>query len=85
MAKALIGRWGKNLGMRFPTDIAKAIGLELGEEVEIDTRDGDIVIHRPDARTRASAQNAADEIIRERRKYSLGKMTIRGLIGRDSH
>jgi antitoxin MazE len=85
MSKALIGKWGKNLAVRFPAEIAEAARLKNGEEVEFDTRDGDIVIRRPNAHARANAKAAAKEIMTERRKYSLGKITIRELIGRDSH
>jgi antitoxin MazE len=41
-----IGKWGKNLAIRLPGEIVKAAGLNDGERVEIETRDGDIVIRR---------------------------------------
>ena len=41
-----IGKWGKNLAIRLPGEIVKAAGLNNGERVEIETRDGDIVIRR---------------------------------------
>jgi antitoxin MazE len=41
-----VGRWGKNLAVRFPGEIASAAGIREGERVEIDTRDGAIVIRR---------------------------------------
>jgi antitoxin MazE len=46
MSQVTIGRWGKNLAIRFPGEIAKAAGLNDGERVEIETHDGDIVIRR---------------------------------------
>jgi antitoxin component of MazEF toxin-antitoxin module len=46
MSQVTIGRWGKNLAIRFPGEIAKAAGLSDGERVEIETHDGDIVIRR---------------------------------------
>ena len=46
MTEVIVGRWGKNLAIRFPADIAKATGLNDGERVEIEARDGNIVIHR---------------------------------------
>ncbi len=47
MPQATVGKWGKNLAVRFPGEIAKAAGLSDGERVEIQTLDGDIVIRRP--------------------------------------
>jgi antitoxin MazE len=41
-----VGRWGKNLAVRFPGEIASAAGIREGERVEIDTQDGAIVIRR---------------------------------------
>jgi antitoxin MazE len=45
--QVIVGRWGKNLAVRLPGQIAKAAGLTDGEHVEFETRDGDIVIRRP--------------------------------------
>lgn len=47
MSHVTIGRWGRNLAVRFPADIAKSLDLHDGEQVEIETRDGAIVIRRP--------------------------------------
>jgi antitoxin MazE len=80
MAEVTIGRWGKNLAVRVPSEIAKAIALSMGERVEIEARDGDIVIRRPAARARADAEAAAEEIIDESRNHSLGTVTIRELL-----
>lgn len=85
MAKALVGKWGKNLAVRVPAEIVQAIGLKDGEQVEIEAQGGEIVIHRGDAQRRADARKAADEIIAESRSYSLGGVSIRELIGRDEH
>jgi antitoxin component of MazEF toxin-antitoxin module len=85
MAKALIGKWGKNLGVRFPSDFTKAAGLKPGQEVEIEMHDSKIVIGLPDAEARVRADAAAKRIIARRRGHSLGNITIRELIGRDSH
>lgn len=46
MPKAIVGRWGKNLAVRFPSDIVEAAGLADGERVDVETRDGEIVIRR---------------------------------------
>jgi antitoxin MazE len=46
MSQVTVGRWGKNLAIRFPGEIARAAGLCDGERVEIETHDGEIVIRR---------------------------------------
>ncbi len=46
MPQATVGKWGKNLAVRFPGEIAKAARLSDGERVEIEALDGDIVIRR---------------------------------------
>jgi antitoxin MazE len=80
MSQVTIGRWGKNLAVRLPKEIARAAGLSDGERVEIETRDGDVVIRRPSARARADAQAAAEEIIRERSRHPLSPTAVRRLI-----
>ena len=50
MTQAIVGRWGRNLAIRFPGDIADAVGITEGERVEIETNDGSIVIRRRPAR-----------------------------------
>ena len=81
MSQATVGRWGKNLAVRIPLSVAKAAGLSEGERVEIDVRDGDLIIRRPEARARArsDAEAAAAEIISERKRYTLGGLSIRAL------
>lgn len=81
MAAARVGRWGKNLAIRVPASITRSAGLRDGEQVEIETADGDIVIRRPAAHAdaRARAEQAAAEIIADSRRYSLGDATIREL------
>ena len=46
MSHITVGRWGKNLAVRFPGDVAREIGLREGEQVEIEAEDGAIVIRR---------------------------------------
>jgi antitoxin MazE len=46
MVRAVIGRWGKSLAVRFPGDIAKAARLNNGERVEIAASGEDIVIRK---------------------------------------
>jgi len=80
MSQATVGRWGKNLAIRVPLDVAKRTGLVDGELVEIEAQDGDIVIRRPIARARKTAVSAAEEIIAERQRYRLDRKAILRLI-----
>lgn len=80
MSQATVGRWGKNLAIRVPLDVAKRTGLVDGELVEIEAQDGDIVIRRPVARARKTAAIAAEEIIAERQHYRLDRKAIVRLI-----
>lgn len=82
MSQAIVGKWGNNLAIRVPLEIARAAGLTDGEQVEIEAHDGDILIRRPAARARkrSEAEAAATEIIGESKSYSLGGVSIRDLI-----
>lgn len=80
MSQVTVGKWGKNLAIRVPVEVATAAGLSEGEKVEIEAQQGDIVIRRPAARERADALNAAEEIIKESRRYTLGDVSIRELL-----
>lgn len=80
MSQAIIGKWGKNLAVRLPVEVARAAGLVDGERVQIEARDGDIVIRRPAAQARADALAAAEEIIGDRDRPSLGDISIRTLL-----
>jgi antitoxin MazE len=80
MAKVKVGKWGKNLAIRVPYDIAEATGLSDGEQVEIHAKDGDLVVRRPTAKARADAIKAAEEIIKNRRGVSLKGLSVRALI-----
>jgi len=46
MAFITVGRWGKDLAVRFPGDIARTAGLVEGERVEIETRAGEVILRR---------------------------------------
>jgi antitoxin MazE len=48
VSQVTVGRWGKNLAIRFPGQVAEAAGLTDGDRVEIETHDGEIII-RPAA------------------------------------
>jgi antitoxin component of MazEF toxin-antitoxin module len=82
MTSAKIGKWGANLALRVPLDIVRATGLQAGEGVVLEVRDGDIVVRRMQARAvaRAEALAAAAEILSERKKHPLGGVDIRELI-----
>ncbi|MGE0221928.1 MAG: AbrB/MazE/SpoVT family DNA-binding domain-containing protein [Acetobacteraceae bacterium] len=55
MTHVTIGRWGKNLALRIPTDIASEFGLSEGNRLEIEAMDDTILIRRP--RPRYTAQD----------------------------
>src|SRR3954468_11071431 len=80
--EATVGTWGKSLAVRIPLDIVRSAGLSDGEKVEIEVKNGDIVIHRADARAeaRARARAAFDEIIADSKGRTLGGISIRELI-----
>jgi antitoxin component of MazEF toxin-antitoxin module len=82
MSVAKVGKWGSNLAVRIPLEVAAATGLTVGEGVEIEARDSEIVIRRADAgrRARADALAAMQEILSERDRYSLAGLDIGELI-----
>ena len=82
MPHSVVGRWGKNLAIRVPADVARTIGLSDGEAVDVETQDGDLVIRRraAHARARRDAEAAAAEIIADSRNHSLGNLSIRELL-----
>ena len=81
MTHVIVGKWGKNLAIRVPFDIARSLGLSDGEEVEIEALDGDIFIRRSSAhaRNRKDAEQAAAEIIADSKTHSLRGISIREL------
>ena len=82
MSHSVVGKWGKNLAIRVPMEVARAAGLTDGEQVEVETQDGDIVVRRREARIRSrqDAEAAAKEIIAQSRRHSLGGVSIRELL-----
>ena len=80
MSVMTVGKWGKNLAVRLPRDAVSAIGLTDGQRVEVEARDGEIVIRRARAEEEAAAQRAAEEILAEGEKHSLGDLSISDLI-----
>lgn len=87
MSQMIVGRWGKNLAVRVPVEIVRASGLSDGEQVDVEVRDGEIVIRRNSARAQArqDAALAAREMIAARRNITLGGVSIRALIDEGRH
>jgi antitoxin MazE len=46
VSRVTVGKWGKNLAIRFPSEIVTATGLHSGERLDIETHDGEIIIRR---------------------------------------
>jgi antitoxin MazE len=46
MTHSIVGRWGRNLAVRFPSEIASEFQLHEGERVEIESGPQQIVIRR---------------------------------------
>jgi antitoxin MazE len=46
MTLATVGRWGKNLALRFPNEIANELHLHEGDRLEIEAGTNQIVIRR---------------------------------------
>jgi antitoxin MazE len=82
MSRITVGTWGKSLAVRVPQEIARAAGLVEGEQVEIELKDGDIVLRRSDARAEAQlrAEAALRRMVELSKKVSLEGLSIRELI-----
>ncbi len=50
MVQVRIGKWGNNLAVRLPGEVADALRWREGERVEVETQDGNVVIRRTAAR-----------------------------------
>ena len=46
MSHSTVGRWGKNLAIRFPGDIVRTTGIRAGDEVDIEARGNEVLIRR---------------------------------------
>jgi antitoxin MazE len=46
MTHAILGRWGKNLALRLPPEVASGLSLREGERVEVVSGPDQIVIRR---------------------------------------
>lgn len=81
MSHVIVGRWGKNLAVRVPAEVARAAGLDEGEDVEVEAVGDDILIRRSahQAQQRADAEAAMTEIIANRPGRTLGGISLREL------
>jgi antitoxin MazE len=50
MTEAVVSRCGDALAICFPSEVAERTGLREGERVEIEVRNGDILVRRQSAR-----------------------------------
>ncbi len=41
---AIISKWGNSQGLRFPKNIMQELNLKVGDKVELETKDGVIII-----------------------------------------
>ena len=82
MTHATVEKWGKNLAVRLPLDVVRSTGMQTGEKVDIEVRDGDVVmvIRRPEPNSTADAMAAAEEIIRESENYTLDAAEILDMV-----
>ena len=46
MPQAVIGKWGNSLALRLPSEVVDAAQVRDGERVNVEARDGSIVIRR---------------------------------------
>lgn len=46
MTRVVVGRWGKNLAIRFPAEVAESAHLKEGERVEIAATGEGVVIRK---------------------------------------
>ena len=46
MTRVVVGKWGRSLAVRIPSEVAAAAGIGEGNAVEIDAEKGNVVIRR---------------------------------------
>lgn len=82
MSRVIVGTWGKSLAVRVPREVAQTLGLCEGEPVEVEARDGELVIHRSESEStrRARAHAAAEAIRANSRGRTLGGIALHELI-----
>jgi antitoxin component of MazEF toxin-antitoxin module len=80
VSQVVVEKWGRDLAIHVPLQVARAVGLSDGERVEIEAQDGDVVVRRSAARARMDAEAAAAEIVAESRQHPLGNVSLRALL-----
>lgn len=83
MNQITVGTWGEAMASGGLRDAGRAAGLVDGERVEIEAKDGDIVIRRArkiPVKGSPEAMAAAEALIENGRGVTLGDVTIRELI-----
>ena len=46
VSRVIVGKWGKNLAVRLPSEIVRAVGVNSGERLDIEAHNGEIIIRR---------------------------------------
>jgi len=46
VSQVIVGKWGKNLAVRLPWEIVRAVGVNSGERLDIEAHNGEIIIRR---------------------------------------
>ena len=80
MTRIVVGRWGRNLALRIPAEIAAEVGVLEGEKVDIEVSDGAIHVRRAGRQDTADALEAAEAILAEAQDFSFGDLSPRDLI-----
>jgi antitoxin MazE len=83
MNQITVGTWGEAMASGGLQDAGRAAGLVDGERVEIEAKDGDIVIRRAKkvpVKGSPEALAAVERLIENSRGVTLGDATIRELI-----
>jgi len=76
-----ISRWGNSLGIRIPKDIAARVGLSEGAQVEIEAKDGQVVIHR--LRRRYKLAELLEGVIPEEARRAAAEADLGPDVGRE--
>jgi antitoxin component of MazEF toxin-antitoxin module len=83
MNQITVGTWGEGMASGVLRDAGRAVGLVDGERVEVEGKDGDLIIRRArktPLKGSPEALAAAEKLIENSRGVTLGDVTIRELI-----
>ncbi|WP_208948366.1 AbrB/MazE/SpoVT family DNA-binding domain-containing protein [Segnochrobactrum spirostomi] len=81
MTEIKIDRWGRGLAITLPEDVAREFGLAAGQILEIESREGELLLRRAGRASDAGNTTVADEILQAARGRRLGGVALRDLIG----